>query len=65
MITAAFLKKGGREAAQALNMYTIKFWHSFLSKIASEAAENVAVCKWIFAHFFLFFYYYLCFRCST
>lgn len=23
-----FLKKGGGEAAQALNMYTIKFWHS-------------------------------------
>lgn len=22
-------KKGGGEAAQALNMYTIKFWHSF------------------------------------
>lgn len=35
-------------------MYTIKFWHSFhlKKKIASEAADNVAVCKWIFAHIF-------------
>lgn len=30
--SSLFLKKGGGEAAQALNIYTIKFWHSFQFK---------------------------------
>lgn len=57
-----FPTEGRRRRLHKHWICTLSSFGTHFNSIASEAADNVAVCKWIFAHFFI---YYLCFRCST